>query len=146
EAVLLEPRLDPLEAGELVGLPGQPYPPGDRPRAVHEARTGDLGQESSFWRAGFGHVVPFSRPQPRFARGSSASLRPSPKRLNARIASMITAPGNTETCSALRRYLRPSLSIAPHPGVGGRAPRPRKPRYEADRIAVRLLRDRKSVV
>ncbi len=59
-------------------------------------------------------------------RGSSASRSPSPRRLLPMTTSVIAMPGYIINCGALRKNNRPSLSIVPHSGVGGCAPRPRK--------------------
>src|SRR5262249_45311375 len=59
------------------------------------------------------------------ALGSRMSRRPSPRRLNASTVTMIAMPGNTEIHGAVSRYVRPSLSMLPHDGVGGWADRPR---------------------
>ena len=49
---------------------------------------------------------------------------------------MIAAPGKQKTHQApLVKYLYESASIAPHSGVGGCAPSPRKPSAAASRMA-----------
>src|SRR2546422_605657 len=57
--------------------------------------------------------------------GSRTSRRPSPIRLNASTVSMMARPGKTEIQGAVSRYVRPSLSMLPHDGVGGCADSPR---------------------
>ena len=55
------------------------------------------------------------------------SRKPSPKRLKARLTIRIVQPGivTSHQWSSIKRL--PVESIAPHSGVGGWAPRPRKP-------------------
>src|SRR6185295_2085188 len=67
--------------------------------------------------------------------GSSASRRPSPTRLMARTVMRMARPGNVTTHHARRMNSRAVASMVPHSGVGGCAPRPRKPRAAAPRIA-----------
>ncbi len=52
-------------------------------------------------------------------RGLNASFRPSPRTLNPKIQIMIASPGKNATCGATWRSARPSLTNAPHSGVGG---------------------------
>ncbi|MNE41595.1 hypothetical protein D3C80_1356750 [compost metagenome] len=71
-----------------------------------------------------------------FNLGSSASRSPSPSRLNASTVMNIARLGKIATCGAITMSARASLSIAPHSGVGGCAPRPRNDRLAAVMIEV----------
>src|SRR5471030_169979 len=75
------------------------------------------------------------KPHP-FSLGSSASLSPSPNRLNASTVRNIAKLGKIATCGAITISARASLSIAPHSGVGGCAPMPRNERLAAVMIDV----------
>src|SRR5471032_924515 len=68
--------------------------------------------------------------------GSSASRKPSPSRLNASTVTKMARLGNNAICGAVTMSARASLSIAPHSGVGGCAPRPRNDRLAAVMIEV----------
>ena len=70
-----------------------------------------------------------------FSFGSSASRRPSPVRLKASTVIRIARPGSVTTHHALWMNSSALASIEPHSGVGGCAPRPRKPSAAASRIA-----------
>src|SRR5262249_49167254 len=59
--------------------------------------------------------------------GSSTSRSPSPSRLKPRLTTKMAMPGMVETHHWSRMYSRPEEIIAPHSGIGGCAPRPRKP-------------------
>src|SRR3546814_17443446 len=72
----------------------------------------------------------------RFIFGSSASRSPSPKRLMASTVIRMARPGKVTTHHARVMNSRASASMAPHSGVGGCAPWPRKPSAAASRIAV----------
>src|SRR5229473_2724113 len=58
-------------------------------------------------------------------RGSSASRRPSPNRLNPNTVTKIATPGKVATHHAEARNCRPSTIILPQLGSGGWAPSPR---------------------
>src|SRR5215831_2347370 len=61
-----------------------------------------------------------------FRRGSSASRRPSPKRLKARTLRKMAAPGKRQIQGLISRIIRPALRSQPQLGVGGCVPSPRK--------------------
>src|SRR5439155_25049814 len=63
--------------------------------------------------------------------GSSASRRPSPRRLKASTVKKIARLGKSATCGEVIMSARASLSIAPHSGVGGWAPMPINDRLAA---------------
>src|SRR5690554_136639 len=67
------------------------------------------------------HVQPF------LPLGSSASRRPSPTKLKPSTTTMIATAGQVMRLGARRMKSLPSEIIAPHSGVGGCTPRPRKP-------------------
>src|SRR5690606_31109941 len=71
--------------------------------------------------------------------GSSASRNPSPTRLMASTVTRIARPGKVTTHQARRMNWRDSASMVPHSGVGGWAPRPRKPSAAASRMALEKL-------
>jgi hypothetical protein len=54
-----------------------------------------------------------------FCRGSRASRRPSPTKLNAMTVTRIATPGKMPIHGACSKKLRPSLSIRPQAGLGG---------------------------
>ena len=58
-------------------------------------------------------------------RGSKASRRPLPKRLNASISSEMTSAGNSVRCGSVVRKPCPSASSTPMDGSGACMPRPR---------------------
>src|SRR5690606_33093139 len=60
------------------------------------------------------------------SRGSSASRRPSPTRLNASTTSTMARPGNVATHHAPSRLSRPLATMPPHDGVGAGRPSPMK--------------------
>ncbi len=68
-------------------------------------------------------------------RGSSQSRHASPRRLNARTASITASAGKITMCGASKRWLRASLSMEPQLGTGARTPRPRKLSVDSARIA-----------
>src|SRR5262245_8262311 len=68
--------------------------------------------------------------------GSSASRRPSPRRLKDSTARKMARPGNTAIHTALLRKRCAVLSIEPHDGAGGCWPRPRNDRLASAMIAV----------
>src|SRR5512141_46976 len=70
----------------------------------------------------------------RVRRGSSASRKASPNRLIDNTVIMIATPGKLVTHGADRKNSRPFDIIAPHSGVGGCAPKPRKLSPAASRI------------
>ena len=72
-----------------------------------------------------GHI---GAPPRDYVCGSSTSRRPSPSRFRPSTVRRIVRPGKIETCGAVRRKSRALASMVPHSGVGGWAPRPRKPR------------------
>src|SRR6202008_5007537 len=72
-------------------------------------------------------------------RGSSTSRSPSPSKLNARLVIRMATPGTVDSHQASVRWLRPVESIAPHSGIGGCAPRPRKPSPAAVRMMPAIL-------
>ncbi len=67
--------------------------------------------------------------------GSRASRKPSPARLMATAVTRIARPGKVTIQGCERMNSRESASIEPHSGVGGCAPRPRKPSAAASRMA-----------
>src|SRR5436190_17175528 len=73
-------------------------------------------------------------------RGSRMSRNPSPSRLKPSVTSMMARPGNSTTWGLVDRYDRPFASMAPHSGMGGWTPRPRKLWLEARRSAVAIRR------
>src|SRR5699024_7731448 len=74
-----------------------------------------------------------------FKRGSSASRNPSPNKLNPKTTSNMARPGKVTTHGEFCNACLPSLNIAPHSGVGGCAPNPRKLSPAASKIAVPIL-------
>ena len=60
------------------------------------------------------------------SRGSSASRRPSPSRLNETTVTKIASPGQIAIHGALTRKRWAALSMLPHDGAGGCWPSPRK--------------------
>ena len=115
--------------------PSAPRERGGRPAA----RSGSGGESRA---SGARSACEAGTPVERAARrvtvagaGSSASRRPSPRRLNPSTASMMARPGNTARWGASSRFWRPSFSIAPHDGVGGWAERPRNESDASVRIA-----------
>src|SRR5690606_223130 len=67
--------------------------------------------------------------------GSKASRRPSPTKLKPRTTTIIAKPGQRMRFGARRMKSLPSAIIAPHSGVGGCTPSPRKPRAALARMA-----------
>ena len=61
-----------------------------------------------------------------------ASLSPSPRRFKARTVNIMARPGKRHIQPEERIYDLPSESMAPHSGVGGVIPTPRKLREEAE--------------
>src|SRR5439155_26020902 len=61
-----------------------------------------------------------------FKRGSSASRKPSPKRLKANTVRKIAIPGTIRTQGLISRTIRLAFRSQPQLGVGGCVPRPRK--------------------
>src|SRR5512143_2538110 len=59
-------------------------------------------------------------------RGSSTSRRVSPKSVNPKVVSINVKPAQVIGQGELRIKLNPSDKIAPHDGVGGGTPKPRK--------------------
>src|SRR6058998_1867423 len=100
-------------------------PPGERARRARAAPGHRLHVPP---REARGRVTPRARaaapdaPYLTALRGSSASRKPSPTTLNARTASMIAAPGKSDTQGACARNSLPSFRIVPHEGVGGWTP------------------------
>src|SRR3989442_5683374 len=71
----------------------------------------------------------------RFCLGSSASRRPSPRKLKA-ISVRESAIGGARTMwGAMRSAWKPSAAMAPQEGVGGWTPRPRKLKKASNRMA-----------
>src|SRR5262249_23096761 len=70
----------------------------------------------------------------RLSRGSTMSLRPSPRRLNPSTVTKMASPGNVENHQASGRYCRLSAMANPQSGSGGVAPMPRKPNTAATKI------------
>ena len=66
--------------------------------------------------------------------GSRMSRSPSPNRLKARTESKIARPGKMDMKGAVMMYCCASFSMAPHSGIGGYAPSPRKLRTAAARM------------
>src|SRR5262249_51981327 len=159
------------QPGELSGLPcdrhdfGRPHPFDqvlDRASPQVAARTRDADHHGlvslDLWRCKHGLDLAAERgvrlgpagsvrAEPRRpgpsgrSRGSRASRRPAPTRLNPRTDGMIAAPGKKNTHQApLVKYLYESASIAPRSGVGGWAPKPRNPSAAASRIANAMAR------
>ncbi len=83
--------------------------------------------------------MPIQRCPHPFNLGSSASRNPSPNRLNASTVMNIARLGKIATCGAITISARASLSIAPHSGVGGWAPRPKNDRLAAVMIEVPMI-------
>src|SRR5215212_5299353 len=77
-------------------------------------------------------------------RGSRASRRPSPTKFTESTARAIAMPGKMIACCPWTKTPKPlrkaSVSIAPHSGVGARAPRPRNESAATSRIAVASVR------
>src|SRR5699024_3771696 len=71
-----------------------------------------------------------------FNYGSNAARNPSPNKLNPSTTKKIAMPGKAMTHGAVWSAERPSLNIAPHSGVGGCAPSPKKLNPAASKIAV----------
>src|SRR5215471_12153761 len=67
-------------------------------------------------------------------RGSSASRKPSPKRLNPSTVTKIATPGKVATHHAEARNCRPSTIMLPQLGSGGWAPSPRYDSPDSMRI------------
>src|SRR4029450_4177212 len=67
-------------------------------------------------------------------RASLTSRKPSPNRLNPRLTMKMARPGMVATHHWSSSTCRPGATIAPPPGAGGCAPRPRKPRPAAVRM------------
>src|SRR5215470_15844712 len=61
-----------------------------------------------------------------FRRGSSASRKPSPKRLKASTVRKIAIPGKRQIHGLISRIIRPAFRSQPQLGVGGCVPSPRK--------------------
>src|SRR5215470_16015142 len=59
-----------------------------------------------------------------FSLGSSASLTPSPKKVNDSMVTAMAIDGNTHRCQYDLMYCCPSPTICPHDGVGGLIPTP----------------------
>src|SRR3982075_833534 len=74
-------------------------------------------------------------------RGSAASRKPSPTKLNDKTASVIASPGNVAIHGATSTYCRPSARMLPQLGVGGSTPRPRKLNAASDVIAPGIVND-----
>src|SRR5262249_11920278 len=72
------------------------------------------------------------------SRGSSASRRPSPSRLNDITVRKIARPGKIASQGALLRKRCAALSMLPHEGSGGCWPRPRNDRLASEMIAVAI--------
>src|SRR5215207_3225785 len=68
-------------------------------------------------------------------RGSSASLKPSPKKFSAMTTLMMATPGTSAYHQYCKPLSAPCLIIAPHSAVGGTAPRPIKLRPAVSTIA-----------
>src|SRR5438477_9574087 len=73
-----------------------------------------------------GERRPDANVSPHRSRGSSASRRPSPTRLNDSTTRKIASPGQTAIQGALVRKRCAALSMLPQDGAGGCWPRPRK--------------------
>src|SRR5687767_14124952 len=73
-------------------------------------------------------------------RGSRASRRPSPSRLNETTVRTMASPGKVEIHQAVIMASRPSLTIEPHDGVGGWTPNPRNDSAASSRIVLPMLR------
>src|SRR6184192_1382395 len=71
----------------------------------------------------------------RFCLGSSASRRPSPRKLNAISVSESAIAGASTMWGAMRSAWKPSAAMAPQEGVGGWTPRPRKLKKASNRMA-----------
>src|SRR5579883_1121750 len=99
----------------------------DRIDRVHDAAD---GREVDGQRLDFDE-----RHRYRFSLGSKASRSPSPKRLKASTVTRIMRPGKVTAHQARSINSRESASMVPHSGCGGCAPRPRKPRAAASRMA-----------
>ena len=94
--------------------------------AEHAARGGELDDQ----------VADFEQRHQRFSFGSSASRRPSPNRLKASTVSRMARPGTPAPTRRADRTAARRPAWCPIPGVGGCAPRPRKPSAAASRMAV----------
>src|SRR5262245_6237246 len=96
----------------------------DRPKRT--VLGGELHDEIADLEDGLGH---------RRKRGSSVSLRPSPRRFKPTIVTMRATPGMVEMWGAMTMKFRPSAIIDPHTGVGGGGPSPRNDRPDSVMIA-----------
>src|SRR5690606_3460214 len=100
---------------------------------LHPAGAGGKGHaEILDLQQGFAHWTPL--------RGSSASRRPSPRRLKPRLTMRMATPGTPATHHWSRMKRRPEAIIAPHSGSGGCAPSPMKPSPAAVRMMPAMSR------
>src|SRR5436305_7183236 len=76
--------------------------------------------------------------RPHLSRGSRASRRPSPRRLNDSTVRKIARPGHTAIQGALTRKRCAELSMLPHDGAGGCWPRPRNESAASGMIAAAI--------
>src|SRR4029079_44404 len=95
-----------------------------------EAGLGRKAQRQFFDRQERRHFAP----APRLMRGSRKSRSPSPKRLKPMTTMKIAMPGAVAYHHASGRNSRDAAIMRPHSGVGGGAPRPRKPNAAAVRM------------
>src|SRR5262249_49107307 len=75
----------------------------------------------------------------RMVRGSSASRRPSPTRLNASVVRNRKSPGNTTTPRAPGKIDRAAESILPHDGVVAAPPTPRNESAASNRMLFGMM-------
>ena len=69
-----------------------------------------------------------------FKYGSMASLKPSPKKLNAKTITKIAIPGAIEIQGSVNKYCFPLTTMSPQLVEGGCAPIPRKLKLDSDKI------------
>src|SRR2546423_2577859 len=124
------------ESGDALAAPGLAHDPQGLPGLEVEADAIDrldhtvVGEE-----LGLEIFDLKDRCRHRFCLGSRASRNPSPRKLNAIRVSDSAIAGARTIWGAMRNAWKPSAAIAPHDGVGGWTPRPRKLRNASNRIA-----------
>src|SRR5262249_27131970 len=79
-----------------------------------------------------------------FARGSSASRRPSPKTLSESTVSTIMTPGMIASHGAVAMRSWPSAIIVPHDAFGGCTPAPRNDKPASVRILLAMISVKKT--
>src|SRR5436190_5573792 len=79
-----------------------------------------------------------------FARGSSASRRPSPKMFSERTVRTIARPGTTVSHGAVVRRVWPSEMSVPHDGFGGCTPAPRNDSAASVRMLLAMMSVKKT--